>query len=202
MSKCQGEEFELLSLLQKLIPLYQDLFKQLHALGCEWVQIDEPILVTDLDANAKGAFNFFYKNFSDGCVYPKIMLATYFGNIVDNLSTVLSLPVSGIHIDLTRGKDAREALLCQMKQEQVLLLGIIDGRNIWRSDLSRLVELIKPVLEKIGAGRIEIAPSCSLLHVPIDLGKESEIDNEIKPWLAFAVQKLEELNVLNQVFFW
>lgn len=200
LSKCQGEEFELLSLLQKLIPLYQDLFKQLHALGCEWVQIDEPILVTDLDANAKGAFNFVYKSFSDGCVYPKIMLATYFGDIGDNLSTVLSLPVSGIHIDLTRGKGALEALLCHMKQEQVLSLGIIDGRNIWRSDLSRLVELIKPVLEKIGAGRIEIAPSCSLLHVPIDLEKESEIDNEIKPWLAFAVQKLEELNVLNQVF--
>lgn len=200
LAKCRGEEFELLSVLPKLIPLYQDLFKQLHALGCQWVQIDEPILVTDLDANRKSAFGFTYKQLADRSLYPKMMLASYFGNIGDNLSTLLSLPVDGIHIDLTRGKGVLETLLSHIKPDQVLSLGIIDGRNIWRSDLSGMVQLIKPVIEKIGAARIEIAPSCSLLHVPIDLEKESEIDNEIKPWLAFAVQKLEELNVLNQVF--
>ncbi len=198
LSKCRKDDIEPLSLLSRLLPVYQDILAQLKSVGCPWVQIDEPILVTDLNANQKSAFDYAYKILGDTEKFPSIMLTSYFGDVGDNLKTVLSLPVKGYHIDLVRGKKQLEAFTSNIRPQQTLSLGVIDGRNIWRSDLSALIDWLKPVVEKLGTERIQIATSCSLLHVPIDLDLEVNLDDELKSWLSFASQKLDELHILCQ----
>lgn len=198
LSKCRKDDIEPLSLLSRLLPVYQDVLAHLKSVGCPWVQIDETILVTDLDANQKSAFDYTYKILGDTEKFPNIMLTSYFGNVGDNLKTVLSLPVKGYHIDLVRGKKQLDAFVSNIRPEQTLSLGVIDGRNIWRSDLDALIDWLKPVVEKLGRERIQIATSCSLLHVPIDLDLEVNLDDELKSWLSFASQKLDELNILCQ----
>ena len=198
LSKCRKDDIEPLSLLSRLLPVYQDILAQLKSVGCPWVQIDEPILVTDLNANQKSAFDYAYKILGDTEKFPSIMLTSYFGDVGDNLKTVLSLPVKGYHIDLVRGKKQLEAFISNIRPQQTLSLGVIDGRNIWRSDLSALIDWLKPVVEKLGTERIQIATSCSLLHVPIDLDLEVNLDDELKSWLSFASQKLDELHILCQ----
>ena len=198
LSKCRKDDIEPLSLLSRLLPVYQDVLAHLKSVGCPWVQIDEPILVTDLDANQKSAFDYAYKILGDTEKFPSIMLTSYFGDVGDNLKTVLSLPVKGYHIDLVRGKKQLDAFVSHIRPNQTLSLGVIDGRNIWRSDLNALIDRLKPVVEKLGTERIQIATSCSLLHVPIDLDLEVNLDDELKSWLSFASQKLDELHILCQ----
>ena len=125
----------------------------------------------------------------------KVMLATYFGGLGGNRATALALPVAGLHLDLVRAPEQIDGL-ADFPDNRVLSLGIIDGRNIWRADLSRILGRLEPVIAKLGKDRVQIAPSCSLLHVPIDLALETGLDSEIKSWLAFSVQKLEELTAL------
>ena len=198
LSKCRKDDIVPLSLLSRLLPVYQDILAQLKSVGCPWVQIDEPILVTNLNANQKSAFDYAYKILGDTEKFPSIMLTSYFGDVGDNLKTVLSLPVKGYHIDLVRGKKQLDAFVSNIRPKQTLSLGVIDGRNIWRSDLSALIDWLKPVVEKLGTERIQIATSCSLLHVPIDLDLEVNLDDELKSWLSFASQKLDELHILCQ----
>jgi len=125
----------------------------------------------------------------------KIMLATYFGGLGGNRDTALALPVAGLHLDLVRAPDQIDDLE-GLPKDSVLSLGVIDGRNIWRADLSRVLDRLEPVIAKLGKDRVQIAPSCSLLHVPIDLALETGLDPEVKNWLAFSVQKIEELTAL------
>ncbi|WP_297323593.1 5-methyltetrahydropteroyltriglutamate--homocysteine S-methyltransferase [uncultured Bartonella sp.] len=198
LAKCRDDDIEPLSLLTRLLPVYQSILAQLKSLGCKWVQIDEPVLVTDLNANQKCAFDYVYSILGNTENFPHIMLASYFGDVGDNIKTVLSLPVTGYHIDLVRGQNQLDAFVSQIRHNQKLSLGVIDGRNIWRSDLTCLIDWLKPVVEKLGTKRIEIAPSCSLLHVPIDLALETDLDEEIKSWLSFASQKLDEIHILCQ----
>ncbi len=198
LAKCREDDIEPLSLLSRLLPVYQDVLAQLKSVGCPWVQMDEPILVTELNANQKSAFDYAYKILGDAEKFPRIMLTSYFGDVGDNLKTVLSLPVKGYHIDLVRGKKQLDAFVSHIRPEQTLSLGVIDGRNIWRSDLNALIDRLKPVVEKLGTERIQIATSCSLLHVPIDLDLEVNLDDELKSWLSFASQKLDELHILCQ----
>ncbi|AQT47608.1 C-terminal/archaeal [Bartonella choladocola] len=198
LAKCREDDIEPLSLLSRLLPVYQDVLAQLKSVGCPWVQMDEPILVTALSANQKSAFDYAYKILGDAEKFPRIMLTSYFGDVGDNLKTVLSLPVKGYHIDLVRGKKQLDAFVSHIRPEQTLSLGVIDGRNIWRSDLNALIDRLKPVVEKLGTERIQIATSCSLLHVPIDLNLEVNLDDELKSWLSFASQKLDELHILCQ----
>lgn len=198
LAKCREDDIEPLSLLSRLLPVYQDVLAQLKSVGCPWVQMDEPILVTELNANQKSAFDYAYKILGDAEKFPRIMLTSYFGDVGDNLKTVLSLPVKGYHIDLVRGKKQLDAFVSHIRPNQTLSLGVIDGRNIWRSDLNALIDRLKPVVEKLGTERIQIATSCSLLHVPIDLDLEVNLDDELKSWLSFASQKLDELHILCQ----
>ncbi|MBI0140952.1 5-methyltetrahydropteroyltriglutamate--homocysteine S-methyltransferase [Bartonella sp. W8125] len=198
LAKCREDDIEPLSLLSRLLPVYQDVLAQLKSVGCPWVQMDEPILVTELNANQKSAFDYAYKILGDAEKFPRIMLTSYFGDVGDNLETVLSLPVKGYHIDLVRGKKQLDAFVSHIRPNQTLSLGVIDGRNIWRSDLNALIDRLKPVVGKLGTERIQIATSCSLLHVPIDLDLEVNLDDELKSWLSFASQKLDELHILCQ----
>lgn len=187
-----------LSLLPKLLPVYIEVLNKLADEGADWVQIDEPCLALDLDANEKSALKTAYSEIALKVSGIKIMLATYFGELGDNEALALSLPVRGLHLDLVRGAKQIESVLKQAPADLVLSLGVIDGRNIWRSDLSKILGRLESIVAKRGADRIQIAPSCSMLHVPIDLEQETDLDADLYTWLAFSVQKIGELDALSR----
>jgi 5-methyltetrahydropteroyltriglutamate--homocysteine methyltransferase len=182
-----------LALLDRLLPVYAELLGALAAQGVEWVQIDEPILVTELDGDWRHAFSLAYHALKTAPV--KLLLATYFGQLRDNLEWAIRLPTAGFHLDAVNARDEVLAALNHLAGHKVLSLGVINGRNIWKSDLTAILEWLEPVQERLG-DRLWIAPSCSLLHVPVDLDSERKLDGEIKSWLSFAKQKLGELAVL------
>lgn len=182
-----------LSLLPRLVPVYAELLRRLAAAGVEWVQVDEPILATDLDDEWKLAFTSAYHTLADEPV--KILLATYFGPLQENLAIATKLPVEGIHLDTINAQAEVRELIRQSPETRVISLGVINGRNIWKTDLNGVLDWLEPIAKEIG-DRLWLAPSCSLLHVPVDLASETQLDEEIKSWLAFATQKLEELRVL------
>lgn len=187
------DDSDKLALLPKLLPVYAALLETLANAGIEWVQIDEPILVTELDAVWQGAFDRAYQHLSDCRV--KLLLATYFGELAENLCLAVNLPVAGLHVDAVNGRNDVEPLIEQLPADKVLSLGVINGRNIWKTDLNTVLDWLEPIAQQLGE-RLWLAPSCSLLHVPVDLDSEQKLDAEIKSWLAFAKQKLGELQVL------
>ncbi len=189
------DESDKLALLPRLLPVYAQLLAALAAQGVEWVQIDEPILVTDLDAAWQQAFETAYQHLQHSGV--KLLLASYFGPLLDNRSLVARLPVAGVHVDAVNGRDDVAPLIDLLPADRVLSLGVINGRNIWKTDLTALLDWLEPLAATLG-DRLWIAPSCSLLHVPVDLASEVTLDAEIRSWLAFAVQKLDELHLLGR----
>ncbi len=198
LGKSKDPSLDPLSLLGGLLPVYIDVLRRLAANGAEWVQIDEPCLVLDLDEAARDALRQTYATFAHALPQLKIMLATYFGGLGDNLETALSLPVAGLHVDLVRAPKQLDDILARTPRGLVLSLGVVDGRNVWRANLPAILERLEPAVAKRGADHIQIAPSCSLLHVPIDLEQESDLDPDVKNWLAFAVQKMGELATLGK----
>ena len=182
-----------LGLLERLLPVYGELLEQLAAQGIEWVQIDEPVLVTELNADWQHALNLAYHHLKSSRV--KLLLATYFGTLQENLYLACNLPVAGLHLDTINARDEIQPLLNLLPSHKVLSLGVINGRNIWKTDLGATLDWLEPLAERLG-DRLWIAPSCSLLHVPVDLASEQKLDAEIKSWLAYALQKLDELKVL------
>ncbi|MFX1682211.1 5-methyltetrahydropteroyltriglutamate--homocysteine S-methyltransferase [Mitsuaria sp. CC2] len=189
------DDSDRLALLPKLLPVYAELLKTLAAQGVAWVQIDEPILVTDLEAGWAQAFKTAYAALAGSGV--KLLLATYFGQLKDNLALTAGLPVQGIHLDAVNARDEVSALTAALPADRVVSLGVINGRNIWKSDLHAVLDWLEPVAATLGE-RLWIAPSCSLLHVPVDLASELKLDAEVKSWLAFALQKLAELDLLGR----
>jgi len=184
---------EPLSLLPALLDAYAELLQSLAAHGADWVQIDEPLLVTELDEAWRHAFNSAYHRLK-GCGV-KLLLASYFGPLLDNAYLAAHLPVAGLHVDAVRGREDVAPLLNLLPAHKVLSLGVIDGRNVWKTDLHAVLDWLEPLARRLGE-RLWIAPSCSLLHVPVDLALETGLDPELRGWLAFAVQKLDELRVL------
>jgi 5-methyltetrahydropteroyltriglutamate--homocysteine methyltransferase len=185
--------FNPIALLAKLIPVYEEILRKLAAAGAEWVQIDEPVLALDLIPNEREAFKFAHRRLAQAAPDLKIMLNTYFGALGANLDAALAVPVHGLHIDLVRAPDQLAAVVEKAWPDLVLSLGVVDGRNIWRANLPSILDMVEPVAQRRGAAGIEIAPSCSLLHVPIDVELERALEPDLKSWLAFAVQKMEEL---------
>lgn len=184
-----------LSLLDKLLPCYLALFEQLARAGVEWVQIDEPALVTELSAEWQIAYKYAYEVLRDRRV--KLLLTSYFGELAANRDLVSQLPVEGVHLDAVRGKQDVYPLAEALNESQVLSVGIIDGRNVWKTDLTEALKFLQPLAKRKGQN-LWIAPSCSLLHCPVDLESEKALDPEIKSWLAFARQKIDELRILGR----
>ncbi|MDZ3831239.1 MAG: 5-methyltetrahydropteroyltriglutamate--homocysteine S-methyltransferase [Sphingopyxis sp.] len=187
----KGKAVEPLALLPDLLDVYAQILARLAKAGADWVQIDEPCLALDLDDAQRTAFERAYARLATRG--PKLMLTTYFGGLGDNLDLVATLPVHGLHLDLVRAPDQLEPVLERVQPHVLLSLGVIDGRNIWRANLPDLYWRLK---EHAARRDLVIAPSCSLLHVPVDLALETGLDPEIAQWLAFAVQKVEELAAL------
>ena len=198
LGKSADPAFNPLSLLDRLLPVYVDVLRELVTRGAEWVQLDEPCLVLDLDDVSRDALRQTYARLAKDVPGLKIMLTTYFGAIGDNLETALALPVAGLHVDLVRTPDQLSRIFAGAREDLVVSLGVIDGRNVWRSNLPALLDRLEPAIEKLGKDRVQIAPSCSLLHVPIDLELETDLDSDVKSWLAFSVQKIKELATLGR----
>jgi 5-methyltetrahydropteroyltriglutamate--homocysteine methyltransferase len=194
LGKVYGDQkIEAVELLDNLLPAYKELLSKLKAAGATSVQIDEPCLVLDLSEKAKAAYKKCYEALADCGL--NIMLTTYFGGLRDNLELAANLPVAGLHVDLARAPEQLDTVLSACKGK-TLSLGVVDGRNIWKNDLNKTLDILQHAAEKFGADKLQIAPSCSLLHSPIDLSAETELDAEIKNWLAFATQKLSEIKLL------
>ncbi|VXC26465.1 5-methyltetrahydropteroyltriglutamate--homocysteine S-methyltransferase [Pseudomonas sp. 8O] len=195
LGKAKGGDFDKLELLESLLPVYGEIFQRLAAQGVEWVQIDEPILVLDLPQAWKNAFERAYNLIQrEPC---KKLIATYFGGLEDNLGLAANLPVDGLHIDLVRAPEQYPTILDRLPAYKVLSLGVVNGRNVWRCDLQKVLEVLRHAHERLGE-RLWVAPSCSLLHSPVDLTREDKLDAELKGWLAFAVQKCQEVAVLGK----
>lgn len=191
LGKVKGEQFDRLSLLNDILPVYQQVLAELAKRGIEWVQIDEPALVLELPKAWLEAFKPAYAALQG---QVKLLLTTYFDSIGHNLDTIRELPVQGLHVDLVAGKDDAAALNNALPKEWVLSLGVINGRNVWRADVSSWFERLQPL---VGSRPLWIGTSCSLLHSPIDLSVESRLDEEVKSWFAFALQKCAELALLS-----
>jgi 5-methyltetrahydropteroyltriglutamate--homocysteine methyltransferase len=187
------DDSDKLALLPRLLPVYAALLDYFTAQGIDWVQIDEPVLVTELGATWRQAFRTAYEALSERRV--KLLLATYFGQLQDNLELACKLPVDGLHIDAINARDEIVKAVAQLPATSVVSVGAINGRNIWKTDLTAALEWLEPLHRSLG-DRLWIAPSCSLLHTPVDLNSEQKLDAEIRSWLAFALQKLDELTVL------
>lgn len=206
LGKKQDEALSWDDIGDKIIPVYEEILQKLEELGAEWVQIDEPILATDICEGTKQGFKNDYARLRQAAPNLKILLTTYFDTLRDNAELAFGLPVDGIHIDLCRNpgqantavNDTDKVLdqALSLVGDKVLSLGIVDGRNIWANDLNASLSVIEKAVSKLGTGQVWVAPSCSLLHTPVDLAQEETLDEELKSWMAFATQKVDELVVL------
>jgi 5-methyltetrahydropteroyltriglutamate--homocysteine methyltransferase len=196
LAKGTAEGRDRLRLLDRLLPVYADLLRQLGAAGAEWVQLEEPCLSLDRTADELERYRSAYAFLDRNRGATRLLLTTYFAGLADNVSTALTLPVQGMHVDLVRAPEELQLLLDRWPADRVLSLGVVDGRNVWRTDLEAALAPLETAAQRVGAGQVWVAPSCSLLHVPIDLDLETRLDPEIRQWLAFAKQKLAEVATL------
>ncbi|KQM75462.1 5-methyltetrahydropteroyltriglutamate--homocysteine S-methyltransferase [Xylophilus sp. Leaf220] len=193
LGKEKEEGFDRFGLLDRLLPVYEDILARLKLLGVEWVQLDEPILGLDLPDTWRHAFEPAYWQLARSG--PKLLLATYFSPLKENLRLACQLPTAGLHVDAVRAAEELTGIADWLPAHKVLSVGIVDGRNVWRTDLDAALERLAPVAAK-HQGPLWLAPSCSLLHMPFGLAGETALDPEVKSWLAFAVEKLDELATL------
>jgi 5-methyltetrahydropteroyltriglutamate--homocysteine methyltransferase len=187
--------FDKLDLLSLLLNAYWTLLAELQALGVEWLQLDEPILALDLPDAWTQALATAYRELASAG--PRILLATYFGDVTGHAALLKALPVAGVHLDLVRAPRQLEAFVGDWPDDKLLSLGVVDGRNLWRSDLAAVLQTLHAAKAVLGE-RLWIASSCSLLHVPHDLSFEHKLDPRVRSWMAFAVQKLDELALLKR----
>lgn len=191
--------FDRLDLIDRLLPVYEEILGKLSEAGAEWVQLDEPFLALDIDDKTRALYQTVYNRLAAAAKGTKIVAATYFESLRENAKTALNLPVQALHVDLVRGESQLDELLTDVPANLILSLGVVDGRNIWKNDYETSLRKIKQAVDALGADRVWIAPSSSLLHVPFDLDledNEQSLPAEVKNWLAFAKQKLAEVKDL------
>jgi len=181
--------------LDAIVDVYAGVLEELSE-EAPWIQIDEPVLCLDLPEEARSAFPKVYNKLSKAVKGSHLLLATYFGELGDNLDLTMSLPFDALHVDLVRGGGELKSVIDSLPLGRLLSLGVIDGRNIWKNNLKATLALINPAVVQLGSDKLMVASSCSLLHCPVDLEFETDLPLELRDWMAFAVQKCEELAVL------
>ena len=198
LGKGRATGFDRLELLDRLLPVYAELLGRLAAAGAPWVQLDEPALALDRTPAELERYRTAYGYLAERSGGAKILVATYFAGLDDNLPTALALPTHGLHLDLVRAPDQLDPALARWPAGRVLSLGVVDGRNVWRADLEAALPMLERAAQRVGPEYLWVAPSCSLLHVPIDLDLETQLDPDLVSWLAFAKQKLGEVATLTR----
>jgi 5-methyltetrahydropteroyltriglutamate--homocysteine methyltransferase len=199
LGKIKDEQLQTAALLDKLLPVYIQLLQSLQQAGATWVQLDEPILVLDLTPAQQSLFQYAYDKIRAAVPELKIMLATYFGGLQDNTALTLQLPIDALHIDLVRAPEQLDEILPSLPAGMKLSIGVVNGRNIWKNNYDQSLALIKKATDILGDDRVFLATSCSLLHTPYDLELETALNTQIRNWMAFAKQKVNELNELQQI---
>ncbi|KAI4202213.1 MAG: hypothetical protein LQ350_002728 [Teloschistes chrysophthalmus] len=194
----RGQNVDPIDLLEELLPVYVELLSKLKEAGAESVQIDEPVLVFDLPPRVKNAFKPAYEKLGSlGDKAPKLVFATYFGDIVHNIDVLQSLHnLYAVHIDAVRNPEQLETVIGALGPKQCLSVGVVDGRNIWKTDFKKATEKIEVATHKLGKERVLVASSSSLLHTPHTLESEKKLDSEVKDWFSFAVEKAKELAII------
>ncbi|MFQ6370898.1 5-methyltetrahydropteroyltriglutamate--homocysteine S-methyltransferase [Shewanella sp. YIC-542] len=193
LAKTVGEPFDKLTLLPQLLQAYQQLLARFAALGVTWVQLDEPALALELNSAWQQAYVQAYDTLQTAQV--KLLLASYYGSVAHHQSLISALPVAGLHLDLVTAPAQLPLFANALQPGQVLSAGVINGRNVWAAELDQLAQTLAPYARQLGE-RLWLAPSCSLLHTPVDLDVETELAESLKSRLAFARQKLTELQEL------
>ena len=201
LGKEKEESFHRIDLIHNLLPVYFEILKKLEAEGATYIQLDEPFLALNLTDKEREAITYVYNEINANFPNLKVVLANYFDCFGENLETALALPVDTLHLDLVRCPLQLDDILDSGKLagNVNLSLGVVDGRNIWKNDFKKSLALIEKAVTALGENRILIAPSCSLIHSPCDLDLEtndSTLTPEIKQWLAFAKQKIQEIALL------
>jgi 5-methyltetrahydropteroyltriglutamate--homocysteine S-methyltransferase len=199
LGKEKESGFHRLDLIDRLLPVYEEILSKLAQAGAEWIQFDEPFLALDIDDRTRQLYQSVYSRLAAAAGGVKLLVATYFESLRENVETALKLPVQALHIDLVRGEGQLDKLLPSVPANLKLSLGVVDGRNIWKNDYEASLKKIAQAVSALGADRVWVAPSCSLLHVPFDLDledNETSLPAEVKNWLAFAKQKLAEVKDL------
>ncbi|KAI1753821.1 cobalamin-independent methionine synthase [Xylaria castorea] len=192
----RGQSVNPIDLLDKLLPVYEQLLTQLKQAGAETVQIDEPVLVFDLPAKAKAAFKPTYEKLASlGDKIPKLVFTTYFGDIVHNLEA-LPKDIYAVHIDLVRNPEQLDTVAAALSPKTILSAGVVDGRNIWKTNFKRAIETVESAIQKLGKDRVIVATSSSLLHTPHTLASEKKLDSEIADWFSFASEKAVEVAII------
>jgi 5-methyltetrahydropteroyltriglutamate--homocysteine methyltransferase len=187
--------FQAISLLPKILPVYKQLLTELKAAGAEWVQIDEPILVLDTAANLEKQYLATYGELAP--VAPQILLATYFARLDSNITYIAKLPIAGLHIDLDRAPGQLDAVVEAIKPTKIVLsLGLVSGRNIWKTDFAAAIKLAQKAVDALGQDRVIVATSSSLLHTPVTLASENKLTLEQKDWFSFALEKAAEVAII------
>ena len=196
----RGQSVDPISLLDKLLPVYEQLLKQLKEAGAETVQIDEPVLVFDLPEKIKQAFKPAYEklNALHGNAGPQIALSTFFGDIVHNLDVVDSVLKNtyALHVDLVRNPEQLSQVVEHLGEKQILSAGVVDGRNIWKTNFKKAIEVVETAVQKLGKERVLVATSSSLLHTPHTLASEKKLDEEVRDWFSFASEKVVEVAII------
>ena len=195
LAKVREGDLAAYALLPELLSVYSQILERLKQQGVSWVQFDEPILALDLDPKVLDYFTQAYNQLAACGI--KLMLASYFGPLGDNVAKVLSLPVQALHLDWVRGAAEGNTIAKQLPAEMALSCGIVEGRNIWRNNLRASLQTLTDLQQNLG-DRLMVASACSLLHAPVDVKYEHQLDPEIKQWLAFAVQKTHEVGILTK----
>jgi 5-methyltetrahydropteroyltriglutamate--homocysteine methyltransferase len=185
-----------IDLLDNLLPVYEQLLTKLKEAGAETVQIDEPILVFDLPSKSKAAFKPTYEKFASlGDKIPNLVFTTYFGDVVHNLEA-LPKDIYGVHVDLVRNPEQLDTVIGALGPKTVLSAGIVDGRNIWKTNFKRAIEVVESAVQKLGKDRVITATSSSLLHTPHTLASEKKLDPEVADWFSFASEKAVEVAII------
>lgn len=195
LGKSKEENFSPLALLPKLITTYQQIIEELSQAGAEYIHLDEPILALFLQNDWLEAFKESYQTLS--LAKTKLIIGTYFASVVEQQVLLKHLPIAGLHLDLIRAPEQLSYFLKDWPQDKILSLGIIDGRNIWKTDLNKVYQNLSDAKQKL-TDRLWLSTSCSLLHTAQDLALEEKLDHNLKQHLAFAVQKLDELTLLKK----
>ncbi|GGH07609.1 5-methyltetrahydropteroyltriglutamate--homocysteine S-methyltransferase [Sphingobacterium alkalisoli] len=199
VGKEKETDFNRIDLIDKLVPVYEEILSKLAEAGAQYVQIDEPFLALDIDDATRTLYGKVFEKLAAAAPDIKLVVATYFEALADNEDTALNLPVHALHLDLVRGEKQLDTVLAKVPATLTLSLGVVEGRNIWKNDYEKSLILIKQAVNILGKDRVWIAPSSSLLHVPFDLDNEDNeesLPKEVKNWLAFAKQKLAEVKDL------
>lgn len=192
----ENPDFDRFELLDRLLPVYEEVLSKLAAQGAEWIQLDEPVLALDLSDKQREALVVSYGHLARAAGSAKLIVATYFGELRESLPHFLNLPVAALHFDAVRGEAEVDALLAAFPADKILSLGVVDGRNIWKNDFDASLALLTKARAAVGDDRLWVAPSCSLLHSPVTLESEQALDGELKAWLAFADEKVTEVATL------